>query len=143
MSPPTPETTSIIVLESGSSRIWNPTSKLPDASHVYAVETCSRSDGSAAHSPTKATSAPPNATNVVSVEIHPAVRREILTPASVIASAPASGESSRPSRRPDHPRSALAWSTSSGTRRRAIATMRPSPIATSAAATAITARAKI
>ena len=43
----------------------------------------------------------------------------------------------------DHPRSALAWSTSSGTRRRAIATMRPSPIATSAAATAITASAKI
>ena len=43
----------------------------------------------------------------------------------------------------DHPRSALAWSTSRSIRRRAIATIRPRPIATSAAATAITASAKI
>ena len=43
----------------------------------------------------------------------------------------------------DHPRSALAWSTSRSIPRRAMATMRPRPIATSAAATAITASAKI
>ena len=44
---------------------------------MYAVETCSRSAGSAAQSPKKATSAPPKATKVVSVEIQPAVRREM------------------------------------------------------------------
>ena len=34
MSPPTPETISIIVLESVSRRIWNSTSKSPDSSQV-------------------------------------------------------------------------------------------------------------
>jgi hypothetical protein len=92
MSPPTPETTSIITLDSVSSRIWTETWKFPAASHVYAVETCSRSDGSAAQSPKNATSAPANATNVVSVEIQPAVRREMRPPATVIAIAPASGD---------------------------------------------------
>src|SRR3990172_2198202 len=42
-----------------------------------------------------------------------------------------------------YPRSALAWSTSRTRRRRAIATISPRPIATSAAATAITESAKI
>ena len=34
MRPPTPETMSIITVESGSTRIWKPTSKSPVASHV-------------------------------------------------------------------------------------------------------------
>src|SRR6187431_1129707 len=93
MSPPTPETISIITVESGSTRICRPTSKSPAASQVYAVETTSRSSGLAAHVAKKATTAPPKATNVVSVEMSPAVRREIRPPATAIASAPASGES--------------------------------------------------
>ena len=92
MSPPTPETMSIITLDRVSSRIWTETWKFPAASQVYAVETCSRSDGFAAQSAKNATSAPANATNVVSVEIQPAVRREMRPPASVIATAPASGD---------------------------------------------------
>ena len=53
---------------------------------------------------------------VVSVEIQPAVRREMRLPASVIASAPTSG-ASRQIQAPAitqrrQPRSALAWSTS-------------------------------
>ncbi len=93
MSPPTPETISIITTASGSTRISKPTSKFTVASHVYAVESSCRSPGSRAQSPKNATSAPPKATNVVSVEIHPASRRLIRVPPSVIASAPASGAS--------------------------------------------------
>jgi hypothetical protein len=52
-----------------------------------------RSDGSAAHNPKKATRAPPNATKVDSVAIHPAVRREMRPPATVIVKAPTSGDS--------------------------------------------------
>ena len=93
MSPPTPETMSIIVLERVSSRICTWTWKSPAASQVYAVETCSRSDGSAAQSPKNATRAPPNATKVDSVAIQPAVRREMRPPAIVIVKAPTSGDS--------------------------------------------------
>ena len=106
-----------------------PTSKSPAASQVYAVETCSRSAGSAAQSPKNATSAPPNATNVVE-------RRD---PACGASRDPPAGERDReragerreqadPGAGDGHPRSALAWSTSRTMRRRAIATIRPSPI---------------
>jgi hypothetical protein len=111
MSPPTPETISIIVLESVSSRICTCTWKSPAASHVYADETCSRSDGSLVQSPMNATSALANARNVVSVEIHPALRREIRPPATVIATAPASGEARHtqaPAITRSYPRSARA-----------------------------------
>ncbi len=93
ISPPTPETMSIITTESGSTRISIPTSKSPAASQVYAVESCSRSSASLDQRPKNATSAPAKATNVVRVEIQPAVRREIHGPVSVIASAPPSGAS--------------------------------------------------
>src|SRR5919109_4101371 len=93
MRPPTPETISIITAESGSARICRSTSKSPAASHVYAVEMRERSSRLSAHVAKNATSAPPNATNVVSVEIQPAVRREIVWPATVIARQLASGAS--------------------------------------------------
>ena len=93
MSPPTPETMSIITVASGSTRISMPTSKSPAASHVYAVESSSRSAASRAQSPKNATSAPPKATKVVSVEIQPASRAMMRVPQSVIVSAPASGAS--------------------------------------------------
>src|SRR5512143_2455022 len=93
MSPPTPETTSIIVLESVSSWICSGTSKFPAASHVYAVETCASSVVELAQRPKKATSAPAKATKVASVAIQPAALREMRVPASVTASAPTSGES--------------------------------------------------
>src|SRR5262249_4536344 len=53
------------------------------------------------------------------------------------------GEEADPGTGDGHPRSTLAWSTSRATRRLAIATMSPSPTATSPAATAMTASAKI
>ena len=59
---------SIITTESGSIRISSPTSKSPAASQVYAVESSSRSSGSRPQSEKKATSAPPKARKVVSVE---------------------------------------------------------------------------
>ena len=93
MSPPTPETMSIITAERGSTRIWKPTSKSPAASHVYAVDICSRSSGLSPQSPKNATSAPPNATNVVSVETQPAWRREMSSPMNVMNAAPTSGDS--------------------------------------------------
>ena len=43
MSAPTPETTSIMKIESGSTRMLRPTSKLPAESQVQAVERCERS----------------------------------------------------------------------------------------------------
>ena len=92
MSPPTPETMSIIVLDSVSSRICSSTWKSPDSSQVYAVDTTSRSPCPSAQRPMNATSAPPKATNVVSVEIHAAALREMRVPAIAIASAPTSGE---------------------------------------------------
>jgi hypothetical protein len=60
-------------------------------SQVYAVDVCSRSVAFVAQSSKNATSAPPNARKVVSVEIQPAVRREMCCPASVIASVAPSG----------------------------------------------------
>ena len=64
-------------------------------------------------------------------------------PASAISPAAASGESRQSQAAYDHPRSVLRRSTSSGTRLRFSATIRPSPTTTSDAATAITASAKI
>src|SRR4029450_7145364 len=93
MRPPTPETISIITSESGSTRIWTSTLKLPPVSQVYAVETCERSLASFPHAPKKATSAPPKATNVERVEIQPARRREIAWPRNVIVRQPTSGAS--------------------------------------------------
>ena len=45
MSAPTPETISIMKIESGSTRMLRPTSKLPASSQVQAVERCVRSSG--------------------------------------------------------------------------------------------------
>ena len=102
MSPPTPETMSIIVLESVSSRICTSTSKSPDGEPRVRGRDLLAVAGSAAQKPKNATSAPPNARKVVSVEIQPAVRREIRPPASVIATAPPSGANEADPRAGDH-----------------------------------------
>src|SRR5919201_1933575 len=93
MRPPTPETISIITTASGSTRICADTLKLPPVSQVYAVETCERSCGLSPHMTKKATAAAPKATNVESVEIQPASRREIVCPQSAVVTQPTSGAS--------------------------------------------------
>src|SRR3990172_2584240 len=93
MSPPTPETTSIIVAASGSTRTDMPRSNEPALSQVNAVESSERSPASRAHIAKNVTAAPPKATNTDSVEMTPAVRHEIVSPRSVITRAPASGAS--------------------------------------------------
>src|SRR5262249_19872563 len=93
MRPPTPETTSIITIESGSTRICMPTWKEPPESHVYAVESSLRSPCAWLHMEKKETSAPAKATKTDEVPRYAAVRREIDVPASVIRTAPASGAS--------------------------------------------------
>src|SRR5919106_960398 len=85
MSPPTPETISIIVAESGSRSSVMPTSKLPVESHVQAVETYSRSSSSWPSRPANETRAPPKETATESVEIQPAVRRSIVSPMTASA----------------------------------------------------------
>src|SRR5919198_6765242 len=91
MRPPTPETISIITSASGSTRIWTSTLKSPPVNQVYAVDTCERSPESLPHAAKRATTAPPNATKVESVEIQPAMRRVISCPRKVIVRQPTSG----------------------------------------------------
>jgi hypothetical protein len=92
MRPPTPVTTSIITIESGSMRRSMLTLKSPAVSHVHAVVVTARSSGLCrAHASMNATSAPANPTNTEAVERIPACRRVIVVPASVISRKPASG----------------------------------------------------
>src|SRR5919108_5890793 len=91
ISPPTPETISIIIVLNGSTSTSRPGLKLPACSHVQAVETtpCSLPW---ARSPKNDQRAPANATKTLVVESQPAARREMRVPESVIRIAPASGE---------------------------------------------------
>src|SRR4029077_16580772 len=77
----------------GSVRIEKPTLKLPATSQLYAVEVCERSAGDRLSISTKTTTAAANAAPDVSVEIHPAVRREIDPPSRVISTVEPSGSS--------------------------------------------------
>ncbi len=77
--------------ESGSVRIDRPTRKLPAWSHVQAVETSARCSGSRPSIETNVTTAAANEPAVVSVAIQPAVRRRMVVPSTVIASAEPSG----------------------------------------------------
>src|SRR3954451_9057615 len=93
ISAPTPETISIIITLSGSTRTDRPDWYEPPSIHVHAVEMWCRSCGCSPRRPANAVNAPANATAVDSVETYAAVRREMRVPASVITSAPTSGES--------------------------------------------------
>ncbi len=106
MSPPTPLTTSIITVLSGSTRSCSGTLKVPDASHVHAVVSSpgawqctpkSLHDAFCVTSwpwtPRKAQTAPPNATKTLVVESHAAARRESFVPPSRMRIAATSGES--------------------------------------------------
>ena len=68
---------SIIVSETGSTRICIDTLKLPAASQVYAVERCERSDAFSPATPKNATTAPAKPTKTLPVEISAAVPREM------------------------------------------------------------------
>ena len=143
MRPPTPVTTSIITSESGSTRISSETLNCPAPSQVNAVESSDRSSGFSPSEAMKAQSAPAKPTNTDAVEMIPACRRVMRVPASRIARKPPRG-ARRQIQPPTaiYPRSSLNVSTSRSSLRRAIATISPSPTHTSAAATAMTARAK-
>src|SRR5439155_7436084 len=91
MRAPTPETTSIMKIESGSTRMLRPTWKLPAASHVHALESCERSPVSRPSIEKKATAAAMNETKTEAVARRPAPRRVQRVPPSVIATVAPSG----------------------------------------------------
>ncbi len=91
ISPPTPETISIMNTLSGSTRIERPKLRLPADSQVQAVETCARSLGSCDSMTANETTAAANESATEPVAMTPAARRESWLPPSTITATAASG----------------------------------------------------
>jgi hypothetical protein len=94
MRKPTPETTSIMKTERGSTTISIPARKSPAESQVQSVEEWLRSSGPSPSKRTKVVADAANETRVAPEAITPAWKRVMRMPASAITSTAAAGAKS-------------------------------------------------